>query len=53
MNPELVQRRVERIRFQAGALADRDYIMGPEQVVEYGMIDRAIDSRKLTPVPTK
>jgi ATP-dependent Clp protease protease subunit len=29
---------------------DRDYIMDPEQAVEYGMIDRVITSRDLTPV---
>jgi ATP-dependent Clp protease protease subunit len=28
---------------------DRDYIMDPEQAVEYGMIDRVITSRDLTP----
>ncbi len=28
---------------------DRDYIMEPEQAVEYGMIDRVITSRDLTP----
>jgi ATP-dependent Clp protease, protease subunit len=28
---------------------DRDYIMEPEQAVEYGMIDRVITSRELTP----
>src|SRR5258708_3301334 len=30
---------------------DRDYIMEPQQALEYGMIDRIIDSRKLVPVP--
>jgi ATP-dependent Clp protease protease subunit len=30
---------------------DRDYIMGPEQAVEYGMIDRVISSRELAPTP--
>jgi ATP-dependent Clp protease protease subunit len=30
---------------------DRDYIMGPEQAVEYGMIDRVITSRDLAPAP--
>jgi ATP-dependent Clp protease protease subunit len=30
---------------------DRDYIMDPSQAVEYGMIDRVIASRDLTPVP--
>ncbi|MGH9719415.1 MAG: ATP-dependent Clp endopeptidase proteolytic subunit ClpP [Bryobacteraceae bacterium] len=29
---------------------DRDYIMGPEQAVEYGMIDRVISSRDLAPI---
>ena len=29
---------------------DRDYIMSPEQAVEYGMIDRVITSRDLVPV---
>ncbi len=29
---------------------DRDYIMEPEQAVEYGMIDRVITSRDLSPV---
>jgi ATP-dependent Clp protease, protease subunit len=28
---------------------DRDYIMSPEQAVEYGMIDRVISSRDLAP----
>jgi ATP-dependent Clp protease protease subunit len=28
---------------------DRDYIMSPEQAVEYGMIDRVISSRDLSP----
>ncbi len=28
---------------------DRDYIMEPEQAVEYGMIDRVITSRELAP----
>jgi ATP-dependent Clp protease protease subunit len=28
---------------------DRDYIMDPEQALEYGMIDRVITSRELTP----
>jgi ATP-dependent Clp protease protease subunit len=32
---------------------DRDYIMEPRQALEYGMIDRIIDSRKLVPVPTR
>lgn len=30
---------------------DRDYIMMPQQALEYGMIDRIIASRELTPVP--
>jgi ATP-dependent Clp protease protease subunit len=30
---------------------DRDYIMSPEQGVEYGMIDKVISSRDLAPVP--
>jgi ATP-dependent Clp protease protease subunit len=29
---------------------DRDYIMDPEQAVEYGLIDRVITSRDLAPV---
>jgi ATP-dependent Clp protease protease subunit len=29
---------------------DRDYIMDPQQAVEYGMIDRIISSREITPV---
>ena len=29
---------------------DRDYIMDPVQAVEYGMIDRVISSRELSPV---
>jgi len=29
---------------------DRDYIMAPEQALEYGMIDRVITSREVTPV---
>jgi len=29
---------------------DRDYIMGADQAVEYGMIDRVISSRDLAPV---
>jgi ATP-dependent Clp protease protease subunit len=28
---------------------DRDYIMDPDQAQEYGMIDRVIHSRELTP----
>ena len=30
---------------------DRDYIMSPEQGVDYGMIDKVVTSRDLTPVP--
>jgi len=29
---------------------DRDYIMDPQQAVDYGMIDRVITSRDLSPV---
>lgn len=29
---------------------DRDYIMDPQQAVDYGMIDRVISSRELAPV---
>ena len=32
---------------------DRDYIMEPEQAVQYGMIDRVISSRDLVPVAVK
>jgi ATP-dependent Clp protease protease subunit len=32
---------------------DRDYIMSPEQAVEYGMLDRVISSRELSPVTVK
>lgn len=32
---------------------DRDYIMDPEGAVLYGMIDRVITSRDLSPVPIK
>ena len=32
---------------------DRDYIMEPDQAVEYGMIDRVISSRDLVPVAVK
>lgn len=32
---------------------DRDYIMEPVQALEYGMIDRIISSREITPVPSK
>jgi ATP-dependent Clp protease protease subunit len=30
---------------------DRDYIMDPEQALNYGVVDRIISSRDLTPVP--
>ncbi len=30
---------------------DRDYIMSPDQGVEYGMIDKVVTSRDLTPMP--
>src|SRR6516225_1736440 len=32
---------------------DRDYIMEPDQAVQYGMIDRVISSRDLAPVAIK
>jgi ATP-dependent Clp protease, protease subunit len=32
---------------------DRDYIMEPTVALEYGMIDRVISSRELTPVPAR
>jgi ATP-dependent Clp protease protease subunit len=32
---------------------DRDYIMEPDQAVNYGMIDRVISSRDLAPVAVK
>jgi ATP-dependent Clp protease, protease subunit len=32
---------------------DRDYIMEPDQAVQYGMIDRVIASRDLAPIPVK
>ena len=32
---------------------DRDYIMEPGVALEYGMIDRVISSRELTPVPAR
>ncbi len=35
---------------RVGRDVDRDYIMDPEQAVEYGLIDRVITSRDLTPV---
>ena len=38
---------VERI----GRDVDRDYIMSPEQGVDYGMIDKVVTSRDLSPVP--
>src|SRR5450755_3878221 len=31
---------------------DRDYILEPQQALEYGLIDRVIASRELQPVPT-
>jgi len=31
---------------------DRDYIMEPDQALNYGIVDRIISSRDLTPVPT-
>src|SRR5919202_1230427 len=31
---------------------DRDYIMEADQSLEYGIVDRVITSRELTPVPT-
>jgi len=30
---------------------DRDYIMSPDQGVDYGMIDKVVTSRELTPMP--
>jgi ATP-dependent Clp protease protease subunit len=30
---------------------DRDYIMSPDQAVDYGMIDKVIASRDLAPIP--
>jgi ATP-dependent Clp protease protease subunit len=30
---------------------DRDYIMSPDQGVDYGMIDRVISSREMSPIP--
>ncbi len=38
---------IERV----GRDVDRDYIMGPEQAVEYGIIDRVITSRDLASAP--
>ncbi len=32
---------------------DRDYIMEPDQAVEYGMIDRVISSRDMAPIALK
>jgi ATP-dependent Clp protease protease subunit len=32
---------------------DRDYILEPDQAVQYGMIDRVIASRDLAPVAIK
>jgi ATP-dependent protease ClpP protease subunit len=32
---------------------DRDYILEPDQAVQYGMIDRVITSRDLVPVAIK
>jgi len=32
---------------------DRDYIMEPDNAVEYGMIDRVIANRDMAPVPIK
>ena len=32
---------------------DRDYIMEPDQAVEYGMVDRVISSRDNAPVALK
>jgi ATP-dependent Clp protease protease subunit len=32
---------------------DRDYIMEPQQALEYGMIDRIISSREAQPVLTR
>ena len=29
---------------------DRDYILEPPQALEYGLVDRIISSRELTPV---
>src|SRR2546428_3452535 len=36
---------------RAARHVDRDYIMSPEQALDYGMIDRVISSRELAPVP--
>ena len=43
---DVYKRQVDRIARDV----DRDYIMSPEQAVEYGMIDRVIASRDLVPV---
>ena len=32
---------------------DRDYIMESEQALNYGIVDRIISSRELTPVPAR
>ena len=32
---------------------DRDYILEPDSALEYGIIDRIIESRALQPVPTR
>jgi ATP-dependent Clp protease protease subunit len=32
---------------------DRDYIMESDHAVEYGIVDRVIASREITPVPTR
>jgi len=32
---------------------DRDYIMEPDQAVDYGMIDRVITSRDMSPIALK
>ncbi|MBZ5600855.1 MAG: ATP-dependent Clp protease proteolytic subunit, partial [Acidobacteriia bacterium] len=32
---------------------DRDYILEPPQALNYGLVDRIIEQRLLTPVPTK
>lgn len=44
---DFTQQSVDRIARDV----DRDYIMSPEQGVEYGMIDKVVTSRELTPVP--
>jgi len=44
---EFTQQPVDRIARDV----DRDYIMSPEQGVDYGMIDKVVTSRELTPVP--